>query len=203
MESKTTKMIQRVKYYVLIIVLIISCSKNENDHNCDVFLQEKPMNHTEEELKIIKAHLAEVLGSMKEVHIDSKIGDGSDEAFIWSKLDGRTKKFEQHEIGDYYEKNRIEGVWGGFLNTRIRLITDEEQRCIFEKDSQWESFYDKYPNSIGIMTSSRPIISENGDYALFEIEYYCGHECGEGHIVIMRKEEVTWRTEIRIPTWAI
>ena len=59
-------------------------------------------------------------------------------------------------------------------------------------EAEWEKFYDKFPNSQGIMSLSRVGFNQDGTEALVYVEDWCGWLCGEGNYVLLSKENGQW-----------
>jgi hypothetical protein len=50
---------------------------------------------------------------------------------------------------------------------------------------------------------SKPIFSENGNYVLIEIDYYCNISCGEGYTYILKKTDNGWVLYKKIFRWVV
>jgi hypothetical protein len=68
-------------------------------------------------------------------------------------------------------------------------------------EGYWRSFYSRYPNSGGYFTLTRPGFSADGRHAYLITGFHCGGLCGEGHDVILLKENGRWRVADARMTW--
>ena len=61
---------------------------------------------------------------------------------------------------------------------------DHEQ--LFSGDNPvtgWQRFYNRYPDSVGLIRLSRAALDARGTHAIVYLEFQCGAECGSGRLV--------------------
>lgn len=59
----------------------------------------------------------------------------------------------------------------------------------------WPSFGEQYPNSIGFVGFSRPVISDDEQFALVYVSHVCGDHCGQTAIYWLSKHGHSWRVK--------
>lgn len=79
------------------------------------------------------------------------------------------------------------------------LVEKSELKKIFKEEtgmsemSEWEKFYEKYPDSGGIVSVSRVGFNPAKDQALVYMEHWCRSTCGTGHYILLGKEQNEWK----------
>lgn len=66
-------------------------------------------------------------------------------------------------------------------------------------DVGWAFFYKKYGSRFHHF--SRPILFRNNTLCLFYFSYYCSPFCGEGYIMVFRKEQDNWVKWLTLHGW--
>jgi hypothetical protein len=88
------------------------------------------------------------------------------------------------------------------LHVPSLLIRNNEIEDIFQTDGDgWEEFYQRYPNSPGIITLSRVGFNPYMDQALVYIGNQSHWRAGSGHFVLLRKENDMWKVQDNIMIW--
>ena len=77
------------------------------------------------------------------------------------------------------------------LKMEYVLIDEKEIEKVF-KDSAWEEFYKKYPNSGGLISLSRPGFNSGMNQALIYRQYWCDWLCGAGNYLLLKKSGDRW-----------
>jgi hypothetical protein len=65
----------------------------------------------------------------------------------------------------------------------------------------WKEFYQRFPDSAGVMAVARPVLAEDGKSALIYAENHCGGTCGVGTVYLLEKAASGWRITIRSRLW--
>lgn len=120
-----------------------------------------------------------------------------------------TEDFLRKNYKKYFSKKSIKSIVQQFTNSdqflldrnyvfdlRIIHLTD-----LIDDKSRKSSMYDflknKY-NSDGLIYVSKPLFSEDKKMVIINYGYYCGHLCGHGKIVILKKTKERWTLEKEI-----
>lgn len=124
-------------------------------------------------------------------------------------------KFFKSEIPDldltvFTDYNRINANAVNFDNKftvnskTVKLVGEEELNYIFsvpDINGGWEQFYKKYPNSNGYTRFSRIGYNTDKTWAFLEIGNFYASLGAGGAIVILIKENTTWKIVKIQPTW--
>ena len=74
------------------------------------------------------------------------------------------------------------------------IVGSSEMHSIFGTPGDvWGRYYEKYPNSTGLLRLSRVGFNSDGNQAAFYISNSCGGLCGGGYFVIMEKVNSSWK----------
>lgn len=88
------------------------------------------------------------------------------------------------------------------LPVPYQIVASSELHSIFETPGDiWGRYYEKYPNSNGLVHLSRVGFSPDGNQAAFYFSNHCGGLCGGGHFVIMEKVNSTWKVLQDVEVW--
>ncbi len=75
-----------------------------------------------------------------------------------------------------------------------QIVESSEMHSIFGTPGDiWGRYYEKYPNSNGLLRLSRVGFNSDGSQAAFYVSNSCGGLCGGGHFVIMEEVDSKWR----------
>lgn len=92
-----------------------------------------------------------------------------------------------------------------FIGHNVTIITKEEKSQIFSSNikgtSQWPGFYERFPDTQGILSLSRVGVSTDGMQALLyygNVSAGCG---GVGEIVLLEKSENQWTIVKVLGVW--
>lgn len=96
-----------------------------------------------------------------------------------------------------------------------RLIENDE-KCIIvseslidslfseeKANSDWSKFFQRYPNSTGILSFSRVGFSEQKTHAIVYIEKYCGFHCGTGSYLFLGNSKNGWKANSIFRIWEL
>lgn len=81
------------------------------------------------------------------------------------------------------------------------LISDREERAIFDKGGWWPQFYRKYPKSQGILTLSRAGFNSANDQALVYVGDQSDGLAGAGYCVLLAKKRSAWTIQGKAMLW--
>jgi hypothetical protein len=84
-----------------------------------------------------------------------------------------------------------------------RFIAQASIDAVFEDGrGWWPEFYQAFPQTAGYVRASRPVLSEDGTWAVVVVEHYCGGTCGSGLIfLLMRTPEGAWQVVVGDELW--
>jgi hypothetical protein len=97
-------------------------------------------------------------------------------------------------LNDYKHKNKEQSSLKDSFKLKIKhvLISEEEIKQTI-KDAGWKDFYEKYPESGGLISFSRVGFDSRMTQALVYFEHWCGGLCGSGNYILLRKEGESWK----------
>jgi hypothetical protein len=83
-----------------------------------------------------------------------------------------------------------------------QIVASSEMQSIFGSPGDvWGRYYEKYPNSMGLLRLSRVGFNADGNQAAFYISNSCGGLCGGGYFVIMEKVNSNWKIVQEVQVW--
>jgi hypothetical protein len=91
-------------------------------------------------------------------------------------------------------------TWEDHLLPRARLLPrDTVQYYLKDRARGWQRMYDR--GISGYYTFSNPIFLRNETLCIFQFDFSCGNLCGDGTIMIYRKENGKWQPYINLANW--
>lgn len=91
-------------------------------------------------------------------------------------------------------------TWEDHLLPRARLLSrDTIQYYLKDRARGWQRMYDR--GISGYYTFSNPIFLRNKTLCIFQYDFSCGNLCGDGTIMIYRKENGKWKPYINLANW--
>jgi hypothetical protein len=88
------------------------------------------------------------------------------------------------------------------LPVPYQIVAPSEKLSIFGTPGDvWGRYYEKYPNSAGLLHASRVGFNSDGHQAAFYISNHCGGLCGGGYFVIMEKVNFNWKVVQEVQVW--
>lgn len=124
----------------------------------------------------------------------------------WSN---QLRPLDEEMIGDLKAKNkqplRLKPLFD--IPLRYAIVSKEELTNSFGDSSNpadaWERFYQRYPNSAGLISLSRVGFNHGISKALVYLERACGPSCAEGRVVFLTKEKEHWAVQSVLGLWVI
>ncbi len=87
------------------------------------------------------------------------------------------------------------------LSARRVFITDEELKTILKDRLDWKAFYEKYPNSQGVMTLSNVGFDPEMKRAFVYVANTRGSLNGVGLYIVLEKQDGVWRVKEKATGW--
>lgn len=88
-------------------------------------------------------------------------------------------------------KSPIIKKWTPSLLSNIHIVSADTIRSIFKTPGKgWDYFHERFGGAIN--SFSEPIFFRNNSYCLFYSDYACGSLCGQGYVMLYRKENNKW-----------
>jgi len=78
------------------------------------------------------------------------------------------------------------------LSVPYEFMSREEGAALFKDNDGWQRFYEKYPDSRGIIALSRPGLNTAMDIALVYVGSQSGWLSGYGRLVVLKKIDDQW-----------
>jgi hypothetical protein len=104
---------------------------------------------------------------------------------------------------DYKNKNavayKLENKFS--IAQTVIFISRGEFNKIFQNVKGWDSFYEKYPNSAGIISISRVGFNRNRTQAILGFSYQAGWLWGKGYRIFLTKDEGKWIVKEQDMLW--
>ena len=171
-----------------IAVFALSCSSKSNHFEKDRYLIEAKEFLASNELK-------------KSYFVDSKPFDFKSYACLDSLKNGSKvlTKLEIEEIDDQIKNSRIKN-WSTDLLKKAKIVNHDTITNIFaDKNKNWKYFKQKFSGSY--KRYSAPIFFRNYTYCLFYYSNVCGRLCGNGAMVLYKKENGEWKSVETYCSW--
>jgi hypothetical protein len=138
--------------------------------------------------------------------IESKTGDDFTDSGEkrWDYIEKGLAPISRPTIDDFKQKNAqpsdIENKFP--LSTKVTLLSKADVDKFFgEGGGWWKAFYEKYPNSPGLITFSNVGFNNEMTQALLYVGTQCDGLCGEGNYVLLSKTDGNWKVERKVMTW--
>lgn len=169
----------------------------------DAFLQ---LQFADEVSKGIPLVIQEKL-SIRMLYMDESMSDFT--AKLVREAKRQDKKLAE-AVRDFCAKNSAERRISSIGKISVpHIVLTEQQMSDFFGPSEvrdkgwWESFYEKYPNSPGIIMLSRPGFSADGTIGVIYMGNQWGGLAGHGRIWVLEKKDGKWfqRKWLVGPTW--
>jgi hypothetical protein len=87
------------------------------------------------------------------------------------------------------------------LPAKLVLISHQDLLFPFDNGDYWTAFYQRYPNSQGIIAVSRVGFNPKRNQALLCLAQGCGNLCGEGYYVLLTKDRGAWSVRHQVMSW--
>jgi hypothetical protein len=171
-----------------------------------------PVDLTNAEYQVISSYLREKFKSDAEHNkrslvIISETKDtkddpvGTDEMY---KLMPTLKSTHREVFQSFLETNHHSSSFQTVFDIPIpyQIIKSSEMQSMGAGGHFWERFYEKYPNSTGLLRLSRVGFNSGGNQAAFYVSNHCGGLCGGGYFVIMQKDSNSeWKIDQEFQLW--
>lgn len=191
---------------LLLILLITCCDNKPDDNSCPDVSIENPTLTDELDYDIFNAILSNYYSNLNYIHLVQKteVVSANHIDYIKGKLTNVCLDYDSVSLEDYSEKNKNFYFLSPFLLiNNVKLINSEELDCFLSfKNSEWEKYYQKYPDSAGFFKFSLPGINTQEDMAIVEYTWHCGYNVAMGYLVILEKNNGVWIVKNRIDIWA-
>ena len=76
-----------------------------------------------------------------------------------------------------------------------KLIGPKSINRVFAGKGSWRDFYRVHPNSLGYVSFSIPVFTDDGQKALLFISQACGNLCGASWLVYLSMENGAWKIQ--------
>jgi hypothetical protein len=110
---------------------------------------------------------------------------------------------ELDAVADYVQKNQAQGeLFLEGLGIPNELIAREDVAKFFETGGGgWETFYKRYPGSLGLVSFSKVGFNSRHDQAFVYVAKTCQWLCGDGEHVLLEKEGGQWMVKVVHEIW--
>jgi len=92
------------------------------------------------------------------------------------------------------------------LKTKYQIVPNADVEKLFPAgmpEEGWKVFYSKYPGSNGYLKLSRVGFNKAKDQAFVSTGWIRGPRYGEGHYVVLGKQNGSWKVLNRMGTWIV
>jgi hypothetical protein len=190
---------------LLLGLLLFNCNKKTAETLCEGFPLESPTLTNEPDYTIFNLIFSEYYPEYKYVNLIQRtdsIGSSNIDYIKWTLAD-QNIEYDSLMLTDYLEKNNSSYYLSGSLMINpVQLISPLELNCLFNyQDYFWEKYYQKYPESNGYFSFSRPGFNPEGNEAIIEYGWYAGNLAAEGYLVILEKTGSSWKIVHHLITW--
>jgi len=114
------------------------------------------------------------------------------------------RPISQETIEDFEKKNEEKGELARRLALTVKyVLLGNQSQATSPEDytKQWKEFYEKYPNSPGIISLSRVGFNSNKDQAVVYVANSCAGLCGKGYYVFLMKSDKGWIVQKEMMLW--
>lgn len=122
-----------------------------------------------------------------------------DEIMSWPGADFRIPRRMRHRLS---EANRNAVALPRIENPYVIVETEVAIRSAVHNGGRaWMNFYSEYPGTAGYVRVSRPILSEDGTWAVILVEHHCGGLCGTGKLHLLMRGPSGWSVVVTDWLW--
>jgi hypothetical protein len=108
----------------------------------------------------------------------------------------------QATIDDYIAKSQVSKQLSRDFRLKLPyLLFTKEDEQLFEPDGSWDRYFQKYPDSGGLITLSAVGFNSEKSQAFVYAARTCGRLCGRGFMVVLTKEGDIWSIRARLDRW--
>lgn len=135
--------------------------------------------------------------NQKPINLSDKV-DSDDFASCFEQLKQDTLTFTKKEIAFILSEHKHPLIkkWTKQLIPSANLIDGNTITEIFSKDHKgWKYFYKHIGKEFN--SFSAPIFLRNNQYCIFYSSLACGDRCGEGQLILYKKEGANWK-EVKV-----
>lgn len=182
--------------FLLFIGLFSSCTKKVEETFCNGFALENPTLKDSIDYSIINS-IIEHYSHSEFIHIVQEIDlnhvtIGND--WIKEELANESIEYDSLILTNYLERNDSNYFLAdSCMLSFVHPINHEEVNCLFSyENSGWEKYYQKYPNSTGILFFSRPGFNELKNHAIIEYCRVWDYLGAEWYIVLLDRINGKW-----------
>lgn len=122
---------------------------------------------------------------------------------VLANVQKRLPSLSKAMIDDFHAKNKTRVPLKDSFTVSLKriFITDEELKKILEDKINWKAFYEKYPNSQGVMTISNVSFNSEMKRAFVYIANTRGSMNGVGLYIVLEKQDSVWRVKEKAVGW--
>lgn len=115
------------------------------------------------------------------------------------RIRDRFKEVHSETLSDFRVRNHVESKLVKRISTKrpYEFMDDPSAKSLVDK---WQSFREKYPKAIGIITFSR-VGGNDGKQALVYVSTECEGLCGEGNFYLLEYSNKGWKIVGKSMTW--
>lgn len=137
------------------------------------------------------------------IHQLTSNSTGCDTYDCFQNFKNYTLKNDSMLVDDFKNKNakayELENKFS--IPQTVILISDGELNEIFQNNKGWGAFYEKYPNSSGVISISRAGFNSNQTQAILYYGYQREMLDGEGYLIFLTKDEGKWIVKEKVGLW--
>jgi hypothetical protein len=102
-----------------------------------------------------------------------------------------------------YERHSLEGIARLRLRMPVLLLSRSHLASLprEDPDKYWSEFYQRFPGTNGLTSVSAIGYSGDGNLGVLMVDVGCGSLCGNGYIVVVRRERGEWHIAHIQNTW--
>lgn len=163
---------------LLLILLSVSCANNTNDANI-------MRTVLESEKYIVQSN-----GKLYEIQNAKQYVIACD-SFLPIQHDTTNKEYQ-------FKANNSLTMESFPDDIRSKIVLVSEKILMFESNTYWDLFYEKYPFSTGLIRFSHICYNSYGNKAIIQFGYTSNFECGVEYIIYLKKYGSLWKIENKI-----
>lgn len=131
------------------------------------------------------------------------VAAGDDRCPPWSRL------LHLAEIDPNIPERLVRELMAGNREARMAAVPDLPALVVVNQaeilalldSGSWEAFYARYPDSTGLLRTTRAVLSADRSRALIYAEYYCDGVCGTGTLHYLKRAGGSWTIERNFRYW--
>jgi hypothetical protein len=175
---------------LLLFICLYSCGQNTSETSSHVTANKDSIAFQKKCVAFIKEVKSQEVSDTNFILADKPFSFENSDCLSYLLTDAGTyTKEELSIIKDKKFPSLVKWTKESFGSTK--LVSSDTINAIFKDHSKWWTYFNKHIGR-SFNTFSVPIFLRNDTYCLFYSDHHCGGLCGEGKLILYKKQNNKW-----------